>query len=247
MPLRALLVFGTQILCGIHAVRTDRISPWLYIIIFLGPIGSGIYFFTQILLEFMDSRAGRKVTSDLSRAVNPDKDLREKIRNLDMAETTDNMRLLAEECIGRGKHDEAADLYERALQSPFETDPALMMGLARAKFGQGRFDDAAKQMDDLREYNPDYQSSDGHLLYARALEGAGRLAEADHEYSYLINYYPGEEARVRYGLLLVQSGDRIKAREMFQEVVARVIRGNKYYYRAQSEWHTEAKRQLRQL
>ena len=247
MPLLALLVLGTQILCGIHAVRTDRISPWLYIIIFLGPIGSGIYFFTQILPEFMDSRAGKKVASDLSRVVNPDKDLRKKISNLDMAETTDNMRLLAEECIDRGKYDEAADLYERALQPPFDTDPALMAGLARARFGQGRFDDAVKQMDDLRECNPDYQSSDGHLLYARALEGAGRPVDADHEYSYLVDYYPGEEARVRYGLLLLQTGDPIKARGMFQEVVARVIRGNKHYYRAQAEWHREAKRQLRLL
>ena len=37
-------------------------------------------------------------------------------------------------------------------------------------------------LDDLRTANPDWQSGDAHLLYARALEGEGREAEALSEY-----------------------------------------------------------------
>ena len=43
-------------------------------------------------------------------------------------------------------------------------------------------------------------------LYARALEESGRTDEALYEYQAVANYYPGAEARVRYGLLLDKAG-----------------------------------------
>ena len=47
-----------------------------------------------------------------------------------------------------------------------------MLGLARAEFGLGRSEDTVKTLDELRRRWPDYQSAEGHLLYARALEDA---------------------------------------------------------------------------
>jgi hypothetical protein len=244
MPLIAALILIAQIVCGVHAARTNRVTPWLYIIIFLGPIGCLIYFITQILPELAHTRAANQVAGDLSRVVNPDKELRRRVSNLDRANTAENKAELGDECLARGLYDDAAELFERALQPPFEADPVLMLGLARARFGQERFDDVVTVLDDLRAENPDLESAEAHLLYARALTEGDRLQEADHEYAYLVDYYPGEEARLRYGVLLEAMGDQAKAAEMFRAVVTNVDRASKHYFRSQKEWYDAAKLRL---
>ena len=54
----------------------------------------------------------------------------------------------------------------------------------------------------LREANPDYHSPDGHLLFARSLEDQDKIDQALQEFTALVNYYPGQEGRCRYALLL---------------------------------------------
>jgi hypothetical protein len=87
----------------------------------------------------------------------------------------------------------------------------------------------------LRARWPDYQSADGHLLYARALEASGRTEQAMSEYQAIANYYPGAEARVRYGLLLDKAGGNAEAKTVFGEVVTQAKRAPKYARRAQAE------------
>ena len=50
-----------------------------------------------------------------------------------------------------------------------------MLGRARAEFGLGRFTEARATLDDLRARWPSWESADGHLLYARTLEGDDRI------------------------------------------------------------------------
>jgi hypothetical protein len=247
MPALALLVLAAQFACGLHAVRTNRVSPWLYIIIFVPAVGCAVYFVTQMLPDFQHSRAGRQVARDFTRVVDPQRDLRKRIRDLSVADTTENKRRLADECLALEMYDEAADLYEKALTGQYATDPTMMMGLARARFGQGLYDTVVKVLDDLRAANPEYASADGHLLYARALDEAGHLDLAGAEYAYLVEYFPGEEARARYAALLGRMGDSVKSRTMYQRVVDVVSTAPKHYYRAQREWYDLARQRLREM
>jgi hypothetical protein len=91
---------------------------------------------------------------------------------------------------------------------------------------------------------PDFRSCEGHLLYARAVEAEGDLEAALHEYEALAQGYPGEEGRVRYGLLLKRHGGAAKANEVFREVLTRADVSPKYYRREQREWIEIAKREL---
>ena len=61
-------------------------------------------------------------------------------------------------------------------------DAIYALGKARAQFGHGNPQQAVATLDDLRERWPDYQSAEGHLLYARALEESGRTEDALSEY-----------------------------------------------------------------
>ncbi len=119
-----------------------------------------------------------------------------------------------------------------------------MLGLAKAQFGLGESRQARATLEALIAANPDYRSSDGHLLYARAVEDCGTVAEALHEYETVAQGYPGEEARARYGLLLKRNGERDKAKALFQEILTRAAAAPKYYQREQRDWIEVAKREL---
>ncbi|MGY4447805.1 hypothetical protein ACVWZR_002465 [Bradyrhizobium sp. i1.3.1] len=98
-------------------------------------------------------------------------------------------------------------------------DPAYAFGKAQAEFSAKRPADALATLDDLQKQWPDFDSADAHLLYARALAEVGRLDEALEEYHAVAGYFPGAEARVRYGMLLQMVGRSAEARVVFNELL----------------------------
>jgi hypothetical protein len=100
-------------------------------------------------------------------------------------------------------------------------------------------------LDELRARWPDYQSADGHLLYARALEEAGRTDEAIEEYKALAGYYPGAEARVRYGMLLNRLGRESEGQRVLADLLTHMRRAPKYVRKVQAEWIGLAEKALR--
>ena len=124
-------------------------------------------------------------------------------------------------------------------------EPVYMVGKARAEFGLGRPENALATLDTLRERWPEYQSGEGHLLYARSLEAIGRLQGALAEYQALSSYYVGAEARVRYGLLLARTGRDAEAKAWLSDVLKQLRRSPAHVRKAQAEWIARAEKALR--
>ena len=82
------------------------------------------------------------------------------------------------------------------------------------------------------------------ICYARSLAEIGRLDEALEEYQAVSQYFPGAEARVRYGLLLQLVGRTAEARMVFNELLIQMRRAPKYLRDAQAEWLSIAEKQL---
>lgn len=233
-----------QVLCAIHAVRTGRARYWVFIIIAFPLLGCIVYVISEMVPDFMRSRAGRRAAANVAKAIDPDRELRRLEDALETADTIDNRRALAEERLRRGEHAEATRLYRSTLNGAHETDPALLMGLARSQFEAGAFEDALQTLGRLKEANPKYESAEAHLIYARALEGVSRLDQAAGEYAALIEYFPGPEAKCRYALLLRRLGQLDKARLMFHEVARSVERGGRVVRASQREWYDLARQNL---
>lgn len=244
MPIAAFL-FALDVVLIIHAARTGRFWPWAYVILLLPGIGSFAYFLFELVPEWMGSVQGQKARRTVVKTLNPEKRYRELTDQLALTDTIANRAALAEECLLLGKFEEAAAHYEAVLARPLGDDPVYAVGKARALFGLQRPDDVVVTLEDLRRRWPNYQSADAHLLYARALEDSGRSSEALEEYEALSQYYPGAEARVRYGLLLAVLGHRGEARSVFAEVLKQAKRAPKYVRKAQAEWIAIAERELR--
>jgi hypothetical protein len=244
MPAIGVLILLAQIACAVHVVRSGRNYIWIYLVVFVPVVGMAAYFLAEILPEFMGSRSARRTASGVGRAINPGRGLREAQRRVQITPTTENKAALAEEYLRAGKPAEAAALYREALSGIHATDPGMMLGLARALFAEGDATETQQVLEGLHAANPEYNSPEGHLLYARSLEAQGKTEAALKEYRALVVTYPGQEARCRYALLLRQSGRADEARSMFEEVCQLIDYGPRHQRRAQREWYDLARRSL---
>jgi hypothetical protein len=118
-----------------------------------------------------------------------------------------------------------------------------MLALASVEFEKGDHAAACRTLEALAEHNRDFKSAEGHLLYARALDNAGRLEEARDEYRAVADYYPGAEARARYGMILKRLGDEDGARQAFKEVIDHAELAPRHVRRHNAEWIALAKRE----
>ena len=242
-----LLSFALQIACCVHVVRTGRPLYWVFILLVFSFIAVIVYFIAEILPDLRHSPSARRTVRNVRNRIDPERDRRDAARLLKAADTPENRRRLAEESLRSGDYTHAAELYEQALKGLYATDPDLMLGLAKAQFGMGDAHKARDTLDALITANPGFRSADGHLLYARAVEDTADAAAAIHEYEAVVQGYPGEEARARFGLLLKRHGEQARARVVFQEILDRSDAAPRYYRREQQDWIAVAKRELATL
>ena len=242
MPLLILSLI-IQVGLVVHIIKTGRNTAWVFIVLLFPVVGAIAYAIVELLPEFTNSRTGHRARRGIAKAVDPDRDLREARVRFEAADTAQNAIALAERYLDRSMYAEAKPLYERFLTGVYSGDPALLQGLARAQFGLEEFDGTVTTLDRLRETNPDHRSAEAHLLYARALEGAGRRDAALHEYEALAGYYPGPEAACRLALLLKAGGDTGRARDLFEGVVRTSRSAGAHYNGLHREWVEMARRE----
>ncbi|MGH8264736.1 MAG: tetratricopeptide repeat protein [Steroidobacterales bacterium] len=228
----------------VHIVKTGRDRFWIYIVVFLPMAGPIAYLVVEVLPGLWRSRGTQRAMRSVRKTLDPERDLRRLESERRFSNNIDAHRRYAEELIANGRAGEAIQVYRDSLKGIFEHDATLMLGLAQAQFTDGRFAEARQTLDQLRFHNPDFKSADGHLLYARALEGEGNLDKAQSEFRALAEYYPGAEAAVRYAQLLKRRGDEAKAKEVLAALLEQSQRAPRHYRRMQREWLDMARREL---
>jgi hypothetical protein len=240
-----LVLFAVDVLFVLHAAKTGRLSPWAYIIVAVPAVGVLAYVLIAVLPAWLAGVRGQRLRTCVAQAFDPERRYAALTAELEASHTVANRAALAAECLALEKYDEAKLHYGRVLAHPLGDEPEYMVGRARAEFGLRRPHKTVATLDRLREFWPDFQSADAHLLYARALESAGREAEALDEYAVLARYYPGPEVRVRWAQLLDRVGRGSEAKRLFADVVAQTARAPAYVRRMQAQWIDTAKDALK--
>lgn len=244
MPLIIIASVLIQGFCIYHAIQTGRAQPWAYIIALVPGVGCLAYFLFEILPELADTRRGRKVMIDVSTVLDPHKEYRERLAQVELSGTPAAKVSLADECARKGMYDDAVHLYRSALSGLYADDPNLLQGYARVLIEKGDFEECQRTLDHLREKNPTLDSADGHLIYARALEGQGKTNEAIKEYEALAGYFPGYEAKARYALFHQKLGNVAKAREIFEGIVKAYKQLPRHAQALNRDWYDVARRNL---
>lgn len=240
-----LIILLLQVLFVIHAVKTGRVVPWAYVIMLIPVAGTIAYILIELVPELLGTAKGQRAQRQVIKAINPERRYRELGNQLEVSDTVATRAALADECLTLGKFEEAELHFDEILARPMGDEPHFMLGRARAEFGVGAPEKAVATLEELRKRWPDYQSADGHLLYARALHEANRHDEALAEFEAVSSYYPGAEARVRWAMLLDAMGRRDEARTLFRDTLAKLKHAPSYVRQAQAEWISIAEREMR--
>ncbi len=242
MPI-VILTVALQVIAVVHLFRTGRNMTWLFLIILVPMVGCLAYFIIEVLPSLGQNPAARKALRRAKQAIDPGRGLREGSLNYERSQNVDTASKLAGELTNAGRHDEAIRVCMEARTGLFEDDPKILLALARAQFAASRYAEVVATLDYLREKNPSFRSADGHLLYARALDECGATARALEEYTALVHYYPGAEARVRQAMLYKKLGDRARAGELFAALLKDARLAPKHFRRSEREWIELAERE----
>ena len=229
----------------VHAARTGRFMPWGFVILFLPGIGALAYVVVELVPEWLGSTRTRRAGSRIVGALDPGRRYRQLTDELAIVDTIANRAALAEACLALGKFEEARAQYVAILAAPQGDEPSFMLGRARAELGLGEPAMAVATLDELKARWPDTRSPEGHLVYAKALEGAGRDEEALAAYESVGAYYPGAEPRVRRAELLARLSRGDEARALADEVARSLRRAPAHVRRAQSQWLAAAEKLAR--
>lgn len=234
---------AVQVLLIIHCVKTGRNTLWIWVLALLSFPGVIAYIAVEVLPELFGSRAARRTARSVKGLIDPTAGLRKAEQAVRATGDINSRQRYAEELIKQTRHREAIDVYRSMLTGLYATDPHLMLGLASAQFGADDFAAARDTLDQLIAANPEFKSADGHLLYARALEGVGEFGKALDEYRALTEYYPGPEAAVRYARLLRAQDRKEESRTVLRALLDRTAAAPAHFRKAQREWLDEAERE----
>ena len=242
MPWLLIISIAVQVLLIIHCIKTGRNLIWIWVLALLSFPGAIAYVAVEVLPDLFRSRTAQRTARGVKRALDPHADLRRYESEARVTGNVASRQRYAEALTRAGRYDEAIKEHRANLNGLYEHDPDLMLGLARAQFGKGDAPAARATLDDLIRLNPEFRSPEGHLLYARALEGEGNKAKAIEEYRVVAPSFPGAEATARFVQLLVAEGARDEARRVARELLEQARIAPAHYRRAQKEWLDIAQR-----
>jgi len=247
VPILVLVSIALQIACAVHVVRSGRPLYWIWILFIGSYLAVIVYLLVAVIPDLRNDPRGRQAAARVRDTIDPERRRRTIRQRLDVADTVDNRRALAEESMRLGDYANAAELYRSVLKGMYATDAGFLLGLAQAQANGNDFDGASTTLDTLYSTNPAFRSADAELLRARVLESRGDLDTALEQYRGLATSYPGEEARFRYGALLKQRGRFGDARTVFRDMLTRSKNAPPYYKKKEREWIDSAQRELASL
>lgn len=242
MSLFFILSIVIQVILIVHVIKTGRNTIWIWVLALLSIPGAIAYIAVELLPDVFRSRTAQRTARGIKKAMDPTADLRRYENEARVAGNVAAKQRYAEELSRQGRYDDAITQFKQALTGLYEHDPNLMLGIARAQFEKGDAPGARATLDDLIRLNPDFKSADGHLLYARSLEGEGNTSKAIEEYRVLAGTYPGAEAAVRYAQLLKSQGRGDEARKVARDLLEQARIAPPHYRKAQKSWLDAAQR-----
>src|SRR5262245_9833742 len=228
-----------QGLALIHFVRRRPDNYWLFIIIFLGPLGALVYIFIEVipdvglLRQSFDAFPRRKRIRHLEALVldNPAAGNYEELGDLYL---DDRNFARAREC------------YDKALSSRSDLlDVFYRRGIAEIHLGD--FKAATVDLEYVVSRDPKYDSHRAGGLLAHAYANTGRSEEADALFQQVTQRSPPSETYYDYATFLASQHRNEEAREWTQRILAKKPTMPGYLRRRERPWFRRANGLLKRL
>lgn len=221
-----------QVVAVVHFIRRRPDTYWLFIVLFLGPLGALIYIFAEVLPDFELLGQGLKAFPR-----------RKRIRMLETAildnPSTGNYEELGDLYLDDGKIRQAHDAYDKAIAARSTTlDCFYRRGLCALLLGN-----AAAALPDLemtveKDAGHDFHRAAG--LLAQAYAQTGQMEKAERMFAKAIDRSTLSETYLNYAAFLAAQGRNAEARQWAQKVLDKKPTMPGYLRRRERLWFRRA-------
>jgi hypothetical protein len=239
-----LLSLIVSIACCVHVVRTNQSMYWLWIILFFPWLGALVYAIAVILPGLGGGPTVRRMRQSAQETLDPTREYRAAQAACEQTGTVANRMRLAKAAASLGRWAEAEHLFGLAAQGIHSEDPALLLGRAQALVELQRPAEALPLLERLAAAGERAMTPAASLAMGRALEGLGRLAEADAHYDDAAGRMPGLEAIARQAAFLARVGRGEEARAQLTEIDRRIAGLSPQFRREGRHWRDLAARAI---
>jgi hypothetical protein len=228
-----------QGLALIHFLRRRPDTYWLWIIIFFGPLGAGIYIFMEVI---PDLGLLRHSFEGFPR--------RKRIRILEALvldnPAAGNYEELGDLHLDEGNFARARECYDKAIRSRSDLPDAFYRrGIAEIQLGD--FAAAVPDLEHVVSREPKYDSNRAAALLAHAYANTGRAEEADAWFRDVTQRSTLSETYYNYATFLASQGRTEEAREWGQKILAKKPTMPGYLRRRERPWFRRANGLLKRL
>ena len=231
--------FILQALAIVHFIRRRPDTVWLWVILFLGPIGALIYIAIEVvpdlglLRQVYDAMGRRKRIARLEAVVldNP---------------ASGNYEELGDLLLDEGRWARARECYDRAISPRADhPDPVYRRGIASMQLGD--FTAAVRDFEYVTARDPRYDSHRALALLAHACARAGQPEKAEALFAQAIEVSTLSETCLNYAEFLASQQRTTEARDWAQRVLARKQTMPRYLQRRERPWFRQANALLKRL
>ena len=227
-----------QVLAMVHFFRRRPEGYWMYVIIFLGPVGAFVYLLVEVLPDVtllrhsFDAFGRRKRIAHLEALVlqNP---------------SPGNYEELADLYLDDGKYAKARECYDKAISSRSDIDPIYRRGIAEVHLGE--FSAAVKDLEQVVAKDPKYDLHRAIGLLAHAYANTGEPDKADALFRQATAISTASETYLNYAAFLGTQSRNAEAREWALKVLAKKPAMPLYLKRRERPWFRRAKAILKKL
>jgi len=228
-----------QAVAILHFIKRRPDTYWLYIILFLGPVGAAVYLIAEALPDFSLLRGSLKVFPRRKR-------IRELEGLVQANPSAGNFEELGDLYLDDGKPEKARAAFDRSIAARGDSlDVFYRRGICALELG-----DTAAAIADLervvaKEPSYDFYRAGGLLARAYALSGQRQRAEA--LFRQVTARSVLSETYLNFADLLALEGKTAEAREWAQKVLDKKIAMPRYLKRRERPWFRSASKLLKRV
>jgi len=231
--------FLLQGLAIVHFIRRRPDTYWIFIILFLGPLGAIIYLAVEALPDIGLVGQSFKVFPR-----------RKRIRELEAAirdnPSAGNFEELGDLYMDDGRIAQAREAFERAIAARADTpDPFYRRGVCAIQMGD--FAAAVPDLERVVGKESDYDFHRAAGLLAHAYAQTGQKDKAESLFRQVVKISTLSETYLNFATLLASEGHSAEAREWAQKVLDKKPTMPSYLRRRERPWFRRASEMLKRL